>query len=218
MLLELDLQNKEEDSFNFSEYYQKISMELSEHNIKMSITSKEHIGIIYAYEYVMKNGISSLFDIAHTHSKESFIEIIDSNANNIKTDIFHNQFNSLGLEKELDSLILVDPYIFPQKYDDNYKQLLLSIIKYFDNINVMEIITQNNYNRILYSELSNEINNKNQINIKNTDMIHDRFWIFNKSKGIVVGTSLNGVGNKYTLINPLNDKDIKDILEMLKMI
>jgi hypothetical protein len=216
MLLELDFQNKREDDFEFGEYYQKISKELNEHNIKISITSEEHLGIIYAHKFVMKNGVSSLFDAVHTRSQEAFIEI--TNDTNIKTNIFYEQFNELGLDKKLDSLILVDPYIFPSKYDGDYKHLLVSIIHYFDSINIVKIITQNNYNKGLYNEITNTISNTKNITMKNTDTIHDRFWIFNELKGILVGTSLNGIGNRYTLINPLKNEDINDILKMLNKI
>lgn len=42
---------------------------------------------------------------------------------------------------------------------------------------------------------------------------HDRFWLLNGERGIVVGTSLNGIGNKIFLIAPLEHDDVKIIMD-----
>lgn len=55
------------------------------------------------------------------------------------------------------------------------------------------------------------------IEIKNiiTDEIHDRFWLdADNNKGIVMGTSLNGVKNKLTLIDYLQTSDAKIIINI----
>lgn len=46
-----------------------------------------------------------------------------------------------------------------------------------------------------------------------TDDFHDRFWINpDAGTGIVMGTSLNGLGNKVALVDKLGNDDVQDIL------
>ncbi|MGL6375117.1 hypothetical protein ACSZMY_16495 [Aeromonas hydrophila] len=48
-----------------------------------------------------------------------------------------------------------------------------------------------------------------------TDEIHDRFWLdADNSKGIVMGTSLNGVTKKLTLIDYLQPSDAKAVIDI----
>lgn len=42
---------------------------------------------------------------------------------------------------------------------------------------------------------------------------HDRFWIADHARGIVVGTSLNQIGSKIFLVDELSKRDINAILD-----
>ena len=45
-----------------------------------------------------------------------------------------------------------------------------------------------------------------------TDQFHDRFWIDPENgSGIVMGTSLNGIGKKIALIDHLSSSDVAEI-------
>jgi hypothetical protein len=45
-----------------------------------------------------------------------------------------------------------------------------------------------------------------------TDQFHDRFWIDAENKnGIVMGTSLNGIGKKIALVDQLSSSDVGEI-------
>ena len=41
--------------------------------------------------------------------------------------------------------------------------------------------------------------------------INDRFWIGDQTRGIVIGTSLTGLGNRYALMDYISDQDSADI-------
>jgi hypothetical protein len=45
---------------------------------------------------------------------------------------------------------------------------------------------------------------------------HDRFWIADDLRGIFVGTSLNGLGKKYALVDNIRDSDTNSIVEELR--
>ena len=48
-----------------------------------------------------------------------------------------------------------------------------------------------------------------------SDQFHDRYWIDSAANtGIVMGTSLNGIGKKIALIDLLSSNDVKDIVAL----
>ena len=47
--------------------------------------------------------------------------------------------------------------------------------------------------------------------IKYTTAFHDRFWIADKTRGVFVGTSLNGIGKRYSIADYLREEDVREI-------
>ena len=45
---------------------------------------------------------------------------------------------------------------------------------------------------------------------------HDRFWIANECCGFIAGTSLNGIGKKYSSINIMDKDDVINIVKLLQ--
>lgn len=50
---------------------------------------------------------------------------------------------------------------------------------------------------------------------KHTNEIHDRIWIADRKRAVVVGTSFNGIGNRLSFILELPDADLNFLLEFL---
>ena len=48
-----------------------------------------------------------------------------------------------------------------------------------------------------------------------TDTVHDRVWIADRKRGLVVGTSFNGLGSRAAFLLPLPDPDLVAVLEYL---
>jgi hypothetical protein len=48
-----------------------------------------------------------------------------------------------------------------------------------------------------------------------SDRYHDRFWIADRARGLFVGTSPNGIGRRYALVDYLSEKDVTDIVDDL---
>jgi hypothetical protein len=119
------------------------------------------------------------------------------------------------------SLIIIDPYIFPKKYDSSYPEFLVDILKkYLLKLKRITFITSASYHQDLQQKIFSDIQAHNsQINItlKQTEVFHDRFWISPRNrKGVFMGTSLNGIGKKYTLIDYIQEEDVREILGELK--
>ena len=70
------------------------------------------------------------------------------------------------------------------------------------------ISTDNVYKNSIVTEFNN-------IEIYQTDLFHDRIWISNRNKGFFVGTSLNGIGRKVTLIDSIASNDVKGIVDII---
>ncbi|TOB05723.1 hypothetical protein CGK13_21800, partial [Vibrio parahaemolyticus] len=48
-----------------------------------------------------------------------------------------------------------------------------------------------------------------------TEEVHDRVWISDRNRALVVGTSLNGIGNRAAFLLPLPDSDLNELLDFL---
>lgn len=119
-----------------------------------------------------------------------------------------------------DELIIIDPYFFAPNIDASYVTRLCNIITPFlSRLQNLKIVTASHSRAyspsskaLIMSGLSNLSSSLN-VNHSQSNELHDRFWISNKrEKGILTGTSLNGIGRKYAVIDYLQDIDVKDIV------
>ena len=65
-----------------------------------------------------------------------------------------------------------------------------------------------------------DILNKNKIKmtVEKCNEFHDRFWVgIDNRKGVVLGTSLNGIGKKIALVDILKESDVDAIIDELKI-
>jgi len=58
-------------------------------------------------------------------------------------------------------------------------------------------------------------NHKTFVSEARSSTLHDRVWIFDRTSALVVGTSLNGIGNRLAFILPLPSDDLLDLLNYL---
>ena len=112
-----------------------------------------------------------------------------------------------------ESLTIVDSYLFP-KYIKNQAEYLTLFGQIVDSvigkIKLVRFVTQPSYNDELYKKTVNLLKNMNShISVKHSknESFHDRYWIADDQRGIFVGTSLNGLGNRYALIDNIRDLD-----------
>lgn len=122
------------------------------------------------------------------------------------------------IRKDKKEIIITDPYLFNNSNKVPYNQLLEQILTK-SQLKKITIITNNkNVNRKLLNYIKNAVNNVNiTFKVYHSEEIHDRFWI-GDDKGFIMGTSLNGVGSKFSVIQMLNDDDVKDLNRILKKI
>jgi hypothetical protein len=124
-----------------------------------------------------------------------------------------------------DELIIIDPYFYPNFNNPaqltNYTTRIIGLLNNYSQIlkDVRVITSSRVTSNTTKSTVENAIKSLNphiRTHHKTTNDIHDRFWISNnRSKGILSGTSLNGFGKKYCIVDFLDDQDVADIIQEL---
>jgi hypothetical protein len=120
------------------------------------------------------------------------------------------------------SLLIIDPYLYPIAADPDYVTYFLKI--FGDAIRActtLTIVTLPNRNSGLETQLDAAIRSivpQITINTKYSMVFHDRFWIADDSRGVFVGTSLNGIGRRYAVIDYLREEDADQIVQRVRAI
>lgn len=168
-------------------------------------------------QLILEKGSSYLFSIERF--QEAVLPKVEVKDKYLLVEILCNKLKALSPS---DSLIIVDSYLFPTNLHDEkdflqiFGDILESIIH---DINRISFVTKPRYNQALLDEVKRLLVGLNpQVSIAHTTTndFHDRFWIVDESKGLFVGTSLNGIGIRYALIDNIRDEDTKMIVEELK--
>lgn len=168
-------------------------------------------------EFVKNNGVASLF-------KDRLIEEEFLPKSQPLTDaVIYIQCYLDDVIKQSTELIIIDPYFYAKSKLPDYASLVHDILSpYLATLNSISIITST-HSKYIDPTTKNGIESKMRsansnlvINHKTSDNFHDRFWISsNRTKGMLLGTSLNSLGNKHTLVDSLDDADVKDIVAEL---
>lgn len=165
-----------------------------------------------------------LLKVGHTEALyadewREFIGTISHRPQDIK-DIIQKYLDKVIVSNKL---LIIDRYFFPSRYDITYPNFVFDILeKYLITIDEITIITSTRHDKRLKLEIETLLKTKKStlnLNYGFTDTIHDRFWIsdYNK-KGLILGTSLNGFGKKYALIDYLKINDVKKLISELQTI
>ena len=134
-------------------------------------------------------------------------------------DLLIKFLTATGVDEEL---IIVDPYFFAPAQDPSYPDLVCQIIRPFMNVlrRINVITWPNKVDSSVKWAISRGIQNLGNdivINHATSPEYHDRFWISSsRSKGIMTGSSLNGLGRRYAVVERLSEDDVKDIVASLE--
>lgn len=143
--------------------------------------------------------------------------VVTGTPQNIIVKILQRYLDKVEIDNEL---IIVDPYLYPSRHPANYSQFVIDILsKYLPTITDLRLVTASNYNRTIKTQIETDLQNLRpglRISHQTSDDYHDRYWISKgREKGIIIGTSLNGLGNKYSLVDRLNTTDVRQIVSGL---
>ena len=122
--------------------------------------------------------------------------------------------------RESESLIIVDPYFFSgekanaEKITEDLERCTRAKQTTLKRVHVIfdsESETKNVKKCITNMFKSNGVH----LSTASTDQVHDRVWISDRERALVVGTSLNGIGNRAAFLLPLPDTDLHELLDFL---
>lgn len=116
-------------------------------------------------------------------------------------------------ETDKGELIIIDPYLF-RTPKENEETILESILLRCNYEKIIAVVENANTNKSFVQHISNKLNGK--LEVKYSDEFHDRFWICNRTRGFLTGTSLNGLGKKYCSIQEIDNDDVDEIVRILK--
>lgn len=122
--------------------------------------------------------------------------------------------------KNAKQLIIIDPFIYTEKSNDIFSTTN-SNLKNLEDVKVIYDKKKEGYSdtnkKDFETSIINSIPSKCKVQSFDSELIHDRLWIKDKEKGLVLGTSLKSIkGKRVSFILELPEKDLKDILEFLK--
>lgn len=161
-------------------------------------------------EYISENGISSLFDYHITC--DSIMH------QGIKVDEIEELV--LGFIRKLKgvrNLVITDPFLYTDDIDcvSLFEKIILEISGNIESVTFCINNKRKNQGAEMHGVLK-KINPKTEIKEIVTDEIHDRYWLdTDNKKGVVMGTSLNGIGKKIALIDHLKQSDVNELIEAI---
>lgn len=118
---------------------------------------------------------------------------------------------------DAESLIVIDPYLFsgPSNSATKIAQDFSHCARLDENDNqlqVISIIHGRSVTNAVKSAILGTASGSLRFNVKESDVFHDRVWIADGDRGLVIGTSLNGIGRRASFLLPLPAEDLKSIL------
>ncbi|MNV71993.1 hypothetical protein D3C71_1650450 [compost metagenome] len=127
----------------------------------------------------------------------------------------------LGFVRKLNGtkhLLIVDPYLYSEDPAclSLFEKMISELSSQLEKVTIVTNGRRNNLSSAMHSVLKN-VATSVQIQDVVTDEFHDRFWIdLDSDQGIVMGTSLNGIGKKIALVDYLAPADVNAIVGLAK--
>lgn len=118
-------------------------------------------------------------------------------------------------------LLIVDPYLFTKsrrkdaaKYAETVARLITPLLT---SPVVVRMITsaETSHPEVEEAVLSRltTASSGSRLVVAYSEDFHDRFWIADRHRGLVVGTSLNRIGSKIFLVDELRSSDVASVLD-----
>jgi hypothetical protein len=119
---------------------------------------------------------------------------------------------------QTEALIVVDPYIFSgirgsaAAIAEDFKRAARVGGKSLKRVHFIRDVNETT-NAVRSEIVALCAKHKVHMTERHTDAIHDRIWIADRLRGLVVGTSFNGLGSKAAFLLPLPNPDLKALLK-----
>jgi hypothetical protein len=116
--------------------------------------------------------------------------------------------------------VIVDRYLFSKGSDPGYPALLASLLAPIARaVRRIKFITGRRSDSTLLKRVQEFLlAEAPSLSVVHdiSDDFHDRFWIADQSRGLFLGTSLNGLGKRYALVDYMAPHDVREIVDSLR--
>ena len=119
------------------------------------------------------------------------------------------------------SLLIIDPYLFSGRSSSAAKiaEDFIRCTRLDSNdlkLQKIHIVHGKNINNEVKAAITKSVFSAScEFTTAETNAFHDRVWIADNKRGLVVGTSLNGIGSRAAFLLPLPQTDLNVILDFL---
>ena len=181
---------------------------------------KQHISAVDSFrtefvDYIAQHGLSALL------RREPLMEALVA-PGTTSSAIQSLLQGFLGVLAVTTDLVIVDPYFFAPTKDTGYPALIGQVLlPVLPTLRMLTVITlPNKVDTALVTNIKSALTaNAPSLNVvhKTNGTFHDRFWINPiSSRGFICGSSLNGLGKRYALVDHLQPSDATDVITALK--
>lgn len=120
----------------------------------------------------------------------------------------------------INDLIITDPYLFTssRKRDSNdYATAVVGMIApaLAKGLCITAIVCPSGNDDTVRTAVLEQLHARGQhldITVMESQDFHDRFWIADRARGLVVGTSLNKIGSRIFFVDELSESDVADVV------
>lgn len=121
-----------------------------------------------------------------------------------------------------EALIIVDPYVFSGPNDraadiaEEFKRTARVDGKWLKRVHFIYDASTKCTTKTVKAAISRVLKDASiTVSSRPSNVIHDRVWIADRRRALVVGTSFNGLGGRAAFLLPLPDPDLRALLEFL---
>lgn len=117
-------------------------------------------------------------------------------------------------------LIITDPYLFTGSRKSDSEVYAASVGNMLApaltaGLHITAVVSRDGNNSKVRAAVEAELHtrmNDLTISVIESSDFHDRFWIADRRRGLVVGTSLNKIGTRIFFVDELSEDDVRDVL------
>lgn len=117
-------------------------------------------------------------------------------------------------------LLITDPFLFTGSRKSDCHDYAASVVRMIaptlaDGLHITAIVSSSQNNETVRTAVLDQLHARGQkleVTVVESNDFHDRFWIADRARGLVIGTSLNKIGCRIFFVDELSRSDVKAVL------
>lgn len=123
-------------------------------------------------------------------------------------------------------LVITDPYLFTGSRKHDSEEYAASVVRMIapaltGGLSITAIVSPSQNNESVRAAVLDQLHARGQdlvINVVEADDFHDRFWIADRDRGLIIGTSMNKIGGRIFFVDELSRSDVTAVLAEVDVI